>query len=160
MQPQPRQAFCCALTLICVRHAASAVPMQLGVHVAVWQPSESAWRFAERCVTLQDDLIGFRVGVPLDGDIVIALWFGDIVRDTDTPAFSYAFHTAFAGSGARRFLRLCECSQADQGAHSCRFPLTRMAQERPFFTTSPTAESVCSPGCDFEFKQQHLLSLT
>ena len=48
---------------------------------------------------LQDDLIGFRVGIPLDGDIVIALWFGDIVRETDTPAFVYAFHTAFVGSG-------------------------------------------------------------
>ena len=48
---------------------------------------------------LQDDLIGFRVGIPLDGDIVIALWFGNIVRETDTPAFTYAFHTAFVGSG-------------------------------------------------------------
>jgi hypothetical protein len=48
---------------------------------------------------LQDDLIGFRVGIPLDGDIAIALWFGDIVRETDTPAFTYAFHTAFVGSG-------------------------------------------------------------
>ena len=45
---------------------------------------------------LQDDLIGFRVSLPLDGDITIALWFGDIVRDTDAPALAYTFHTAFA----------------------------------------------------------------
>jgi hypothetical protein len=48
---------------------------------------------------VQDDLIGFRAGIPLDGDIVIALWFGNIVRETDAPAFTYAFHTAFVGSG-------------------------------------------------------------
>ncbi len=46
--------------------------------------------------------MGFRVGVPLEGDIVIALWFGTVVRDTDAPALAYAFHTAFAAPGVLR----------------------------------------------------------
>ena len=46
--------------------------------------------------------MGFRVGVPLEGDIVIALWFGAVVRDTDAPALAYAFHTAFAAPGVLR----------------------------------------------------------
>lgn len=54
----------------------------------------------------QDDLIGFRVGVPLDGDIVIALWFGDMVREQDVPAFAYAFHTAFVGPGTSGVITL------------------------------------------------------
>lgn len=42
------------------------------------------------------------MGVPLEGDIVIALWFGAVVRDTDAPALAYAFHTAFAAPGVLR----------------------------------------------------------
>lgn len=53
-------------------------------------------------LAVQDDLVGFRVGVPLEGDITIALWFGAVVRDTDPPALAYAFHTAFVAPGVMR----------------------------------------------------------
>jgi hypothetical protein len=40
-------------------------------------------------------LVGFHVGVKLEGDIAIGLWFGDHKSDTDPPALAYVFHTAF-----------------------------------------------------------------
>lgn len=51
---------------------------------------------------MQDDLVGFRVGIPLHGNITVALWFGSVVRDTDPPAMAFAFHTAFTAAGVLR----------------------------------------------------------
>ncbi len=43
----------------------------------------------------QDDMVGFRVKIPILGDITLGLWFGDHRTEHDPPAFAYAANTAF-----------------------------------------------------------------
>ena len=40
-------------------------------------------------------MVGFRVKIPILGDITLGLWFGDHRAEHDPPAFAYAVNTAF-----------------------------------------------------------------
>ena len=40
-------------------------------------------------------MVGFKIGLPIIGDIAIGVWFGDHKAELDTPAFAYVCHTAF-----------------------------------------------------------------
>jgi hypothetical protein len=54
---------------------------------------------------VQGGLVPFEVGVPVVGDVTIAVWFGKHnlgERLHARPAFAYAFHTAFLGDGIER----------------------------------------------------------
>ena len=44
------------------------------------------------------------MGLPLRGDVVVAIWFADHVGEWDPPALCYAFHTAFEEPGVLRVL--------------------------------------------------------
>lgn len=40
-------------------------------------------------------MVGFKIGLPIIGDIAIGVWFGDHKAELDRPAFAYVCHTAF-----------------------------------------------------------------
>ena len=54
---------------------------------------------------MQGGLVPFDIGVPVLGDVTIAIWFGEHnlgERLYQRPALAYAFHTAFAETGVDR----------------------------------------------------------
>ena len=56
-------------------------------------------------------MVGFRVKIPILGDITLGLWFGDHRTEHDPPAFAYAANTSFmqvwAAAGACHACRGC-----------------------------------------------------
>ena len=61
----------------------------------------------------QDDMVGFRVNLPILGDITLGLWFGDHKSELDPPAFAYAANTAFLQvCSSRQQMRQCGLSSS------------------------------------------------
>lgn len=55
------------------------------------------------CVSLQDDTLAFNdLNIPVKGDIVVAMWFTDHMREWEPPALAFAFHTSFVECGVLR----------------------------------------------------------
>ncbi|KFM23211.1 Formin-like protein 14 [Auxenochlorella protothecoides] len=50
----------------------------------------------------QDDTLSFDVGLVVQGDVTLALWFADHVGEWEPPAAAYSFHTAFVEAGVVR----------------------------------------------------------
>ncbi|RMZ53572.1 hypothetical protein APUTEX25_003394 [Auxenochlorella protothecoides] len=50
----------------------------------------------------QDDTLSFDVGLVVQGEVTLALWFADHVGEWEPPAAAYSFHTAFVEAGVVR----------------------------------------------------------
>lgn len=51
---------------------------------------------------MQGTLVGFDIGIPVNGDIVLGLSLADHRAQWDTPALAYAVHTSFVSPGVIR----------------------------------------------------------